>query len=323
MDDAFVQDAEHDVDRDQRERDQERLARQRLLERLRRSLERTARGRRQADLQRCLVDRVDRLAERDGGREVERDRHRRELSLVVHRQRRLRLGHLRERRERHHVATAAAHEDRLQRLRVLLELRLHLEDHAVLVELRVHRRHLALAVGVVERVVDRRRGDAEPGRGVAIDLHVELQPLRLLVGVDVAQLRQRLELGEHFRRPLVELLEVRVDHRVLVLRGARPSAEPHVLHVLQEHLDPRHPRQLGPQLVDHLVGVQLARADRLELHEDEPRVALAHEADGVLDVRVLGQHLEQSLGARLHRRERDVLRRLRAARDRSRVLLRK
>ena len=50
-----------------------------------------------------------------------------------------------------------------------LELRLRFQNHVVLVELRVHRVDLALAEGVVERVVDGRRRDAQPRCGDAVD----------------------------------------------------------------------------------------------------------------------------------------------------------
>ena len=52
---------------------------------------------------------------------------------------------------------------------ILLEFGLHFQDHVVLVELRENGRDLALAEGVVERVVDRLRSDAEARGGIAID----------------------------------------------------------------------------------------------------------------------------------------------------------
>ncbi len=52
----------------------------------------------------------------------------------------------------------------------LLELGLDLEHHAVLVGLGEDGRDQALAEGVVERVVDGRRRDAEAAGGVAVDV---------------------------------------------------------------------------------------------------------------------------------------------------------
>jgi hypothetical protein len=60
---------------------------------------------------------------------------------------------------------------------------------------------LALAKSVVERVVDLGDGDAEPRRGIAVDGDVGLEPLVLLVGVDLGDLRNRLQFRENARRP--------------------------------------------------------------------------------------------------------------------------
>ena len=68
-----------------------------------------------------------------------------------------------------------------------------LQDHAVLVRLGVDGRDDALAECVVERIVDRRRGDAEAGGGSAVDDDVERQPLLLQIAGDVAELRQLSE----------------------------------------------------------------------------------------------------------------------------------
>ena len=68
-----------------------------------------------------------------------------------------------------------------------------LQDDAVLVRLREDRRDDALAEGVVERVVDGRRRDAEAGGGVAIDGEIGREPLVLLVARHVLDLRQLLQ----------------------------------------------------------------------------------------------------------------------------------
>ena len=98
-------------------------------------------------------------------------------------------------------AARGADVDVLQRLRVLPVLRRHLHDDVVLVERIVDRRDLALAEGVVERVVDHAGVDAEPRRGRAVDHQIGLEPLVLLVGVDVAQLGQLLQRLEDLGRP--------------------------------------------------------------------------------------------------------------------------
>ena len=78
--------------------------------------------------------------------------------------------------------------------RVLLVLRIDLEDDVVLVELREDDRDLALAEGVVERIVDGRGGQAQARGGVAVEREVGAQAGGLLVAGYVGQLRQRPEL---------------------------------------------------------------------------------------------------------------------------------
>ena len=320
---ALVEDAQHDVDRHQCERDQERLARQRLLECLRRSLERSTCACRKADVPGGSIDGGHRLPQRGVWSEVERDRHGGKLSLVVDAERRRRLGDLGEGAERHLRARRRAHVQHLHLRRIHLELRFHLQHDAVLVQLRVHGGDLALAEGVVEGVVDRLRRDAEPRRGVPIHRDVQAEPVRLLIGIHVAQLREGAQFLQDPRRPLRQLVEIRVHDRVLVLRAGEPAAQAHVLDVLQEEADALHARELGPQLAEHLVGGELAHAPWLQLDEEEAGVSLSDEGNEVLDVRILGDHLVERLGPRFHRREGDVLRRLRAPRQRACVLLRK
>ena len=87
-------------------------------------------------------------------------------------------------------------------VRVLPELRVHFHHHVILIQRRVHRRDLALAEGVVERIVDRLRRDPESRRGGAIDDQRGLQPVILLVAVDVDAVRAACcSLCEHARRP--------------------------------------------------------------------------------------------------------------------------
>ena len=55
----------------------------------------------------------------------------------------------------------------------------------ILVQRRIHGRDLALAEGVVERVVDQLRRDAETRRRAAVDITIGLQPVVLLIAVDI------------------------------------------------------------------------------------------------------------------------------------------
>ena len=168
-----------------------RLVGERGLERLRGALEAAADRGRQSELGLGGLDLVDRVAERAAGRQVEGDRHRWELALVVDLEGRGRRRVAGERRERHERAVARRGRARTSRpSRVLPELRVHLHDHVVLVERGVHRRDLALAEGVVERVVDGLRRDAEARGRRAVDRQRGLEALDLLIAVDVGELGQ-------------------------------------------------------------------------------------------------------------------------------------
>jgi hypothetical protein len=97
----------------------------------------------------------------------------------------------------------------LSRFGALLVARLHFEDDVVLVQLREDGRHLPLAEGVVQGVVDHLRRDAEPRGGVAVDRQGRLQATGLLIARHVAQLRQRAQLLDQLRRPGVQLAGIR------------------------------------------------------------------------------------------------------------------
>ena len=95
---------------------------------------------------------------------------------------------------------------------ILLELRLDLQDHVVLVQLREDGRDLALAEGVVERVVDGICGVMPSRERVSRSMtSVGFEPAVLLVAGHVAQLRKRLRSLVHEpRRPGRQLLRVGV-----------------------------------------------------------------------------------------------------------------
>jgi len=80
----------------------------------------------------------------------------------------------------------------------------------IAVELREVLRHLTLAEGVIQRIVDQLRLDAVARGGIAVDLQLQRGAFGLLVSRDVAQLGQRLHLGQDLRRPFVQLGKVGV-----------------------------------------------------------------------------------------------------------------
>ena len=143
---------------------------------------------------------------------------------------------------------------------------------------------LALAERVIQRVVDQLRLDAVARGGVAIDLEFERGALGLLVGRDVAQLRQRLHLGEDLRRPFVQLGEIGVLQREFELRAGRPAAEPDVLRGLHVEAGALDLLELGTQPGDDLLRDGVALVARLQRDEDVAVVAgAAAAADGHRD----------------------------------------
>src|SRR5205807_6664785 len=77
--------------------------------------------------------------------------------------------------------------------RTQLEFRLDLQHHAILIQLREHYGDLALAEGVIQRIVDHLWRDTEPRSRVAVDQQPRLQPRVLLIAGDIAQDLGRFE----------------------------------------------------------------------------------------------------------------------------------
>jgi hypothetical protein len=102
------------------------------------------------------------------------------------------------------------------------------------VDLGIVLRHLALAEGIVESVVDKLRGDAEARGVVTVDCDGELGSTVEEVRRGVRKLRKRLHLGEHLARPVRKLLDIDVLQGVLVLTARQASANRDVLRNLHE-----------------------------------------------------------------------------------------
>jgi hypothetical protein len=137
-----------------------------------------------------LLDGGDRLAERDAWREIERQRHRRELALMVDGKNGGRLRRLLDERAQRDLRIGERRGD-VQLAECLgraLSLRVQLEDDVIAVEVGEILRHLALPERIVERVVDQLRRYPEPRRLVAIDGQGDRRSIVLLVGRDIGQL---------------------------------------------------------------------------------------------------------------------------------------
>ena len=87
----------------------------------------------------------------------------------------------------------------------------------VLVELREHGGDLALAIGVIQRLIDGGGRDAQPRCRNAIVHQARLQPQHLLIAGSVAQLGKLLQPGQQAGRIDIQFVGVRVFERVLKL----------------------------------------------------------------------------------------------------------
>ena len=325
MDVALVEHAEHDVHGDERGEDEQRLIGERGLEGLRGALKARADRGRQANRALRPADGGDGVAEGDAGRQVERQRDRGELALVVDGERRRTRGQVCEGAQRHLGAGGGLHVDRLERLGVLLKARGDLEDHVVLIELGEDRRDLALAEGVVEGVVDGLGQDGEARGEVAVDDQRGHEAAVLLVARHVAQLRESPEPLDEPRGPLGELPRVRVLEGILVLRAAHAILDGQVLHRLHVEGDPLHVLDRRAESADDGGGIGAPRVPGLEIDLDAPAVRRhvgpvhADERRQALDVGILQDDAREHLLALRHRRERHRRRRLRDAEDDPRV----
>ena len=191
MDGALVEHAEDDVDGHERGGDEQRLAGERGEKGVGVALEGGDQRLRLSALLLDLPDGVDRVAERHARLQIEGYGRRREQALMVDHDRRRGDVAVDQGAERHLLRGRRIQIDIVERLRAALEARIDLEDDVVLIERGVDRRDDALAEGVAERVVDRRRQDAEARRGIAIDRGVEERSGILLVRRDIGDLRQR------------------------------------------------------------------------------------------------------------------------------------
>ena len=176
-----------------------------------------------------LADRVDRLAERVARREIERDRHRGLIALVIDLQRADRGYDAGDRRERnrlpdgHAVAVDAARPVPAAVPSATLVFtkmfcscegsawnsRQALQNDLIVVGRRVDGRDLPGAEGVEQFLPDLVDGDAVNRRLLAIDLDRHLRILDVEIGGDVAQPVDLGDLVAHFRRDVIQAARCR------------------------------------------------------------------------------------------------------------------
>ena len=142
----------------------------------------------------------------------------------------------------------------------------------VLVQLRKDGRNLALAEGVVQRLVDGRGSNAEAIRRLAVENQFCPQAQVLLVACHVAQFRPFLQLGDHLRGEVIQFLRIGIFERVLELGAAYPVLHRQVLHRLHEQGDAGNPGQCRLQAANHVAGADLSLLERLQVDENAPAI---------------------------------------------------
>ncbi len=218
------------------------------------------------------------------------------------------------------------HVDILQRVGILLELRIHFEHDVILVQLRENRGHLPLPERVIQRVVNRLRQNSQPGCCVAINREGGLHPALLLIAGHVGQLIQISQFIDQFRSPLGKLVSVRVFHRVLELRAADAVFHGQVLHGLQIKGDSLHIGQTCIEPANDRDRVVFSLFARLQIDLNAAaigqHVRAVHTDKGrqAHDIGILQYHFRQSLLALGQGRKRKRRRGFRDAQDDSGIL---
>ncbi len=273
VDEALVEHAEDDVHRHQRRENQPGLARQRTLERLRGALEGAADGGGHAQFALGPFEDGHRVAKGHAGSEVERQVGGREHAVVADRQRSgTRRRDFRQCRQRNHLAAERGTQvEVVQALGLAALAGVQFENHLVLVGFGLEFADLALAEGVVERLVDVSGGQAEAGCSLAVDVDAGDAGAQLQVVGQVAEGRVGLEpLGQAFGPQVQRRTVVALEH-VLVLAAARPGTEVDVLAGAQVQDDAGHLGQLRAQAVDELAGRDVAVSG---VFEGDPEAAV-------------------------------------------------
>ena len=140
----------------------------------------------------------------------------------------------------------------------------------------IDRRYLALAEGVVERIVDLADRQPEPRRGGAVDDQIGFQPLLLLVEIDVGQLRQLLQRGFDLGRPVVDLLRGRRPAACTGIRRCWPARRPGCLSPAARTAARRRPALSFGRSRSMICCADTLRSDkRLQDDKDKPGIGLA------------------------------------------------
>ena len=148
MYETLIQDAEHHVDHENRDHEERQQSCLRRLERLCCSRE-VRRDRARQRIACDMLDLVHGVAQGNARPEIERERHRRQLACMVHRDGADALRDGGDRAQGNERAVVCQHVQQRQRRQILLILRQQLHHDPVLVVRRVDRRDLARSIRVV------------------------------------------------------------------------------------------------------------------------------------------------------------------------------
>src|SRR4029079_4388753 len=140
-------------------------------------------------------------------------------------------------RKGHRRPVGRLHEDMVEILRALLELRLGLENDLVIVCRRIDGRDLPRAECVIELLAHLIDRDAIDRRLLAIDLDRHLWILYVEIGRDIKQSGDLSDLVAQFGRDAIEAFGIVGLQRVLILTLVQSPTEIDVLDRLKEDLD--------------------------------------------------------------------------------------
>src|SRR5215471_19781537 len=170
----------------------------------------------------------------------------------------------------------------------------------VLIQRLVYGGYLTLAKGIIERIVDRRRADAETCGGGAVNDQRRFEAAVLLVAVDVSQQPERAHGAQDTRRPLIQLADVVALQGELVLRASHASSHAQLLEGLHEESGLGHAGEFAAHPFANLVHGDLALFEGFERDEharriDRTAVVAAGEAEDVVHRRILTDQAHELL----------------------------
>ena len=247
MDGALVEDAEHDIHRDQGGQKQQGLVLERGLEGLGRAGKGAPDVIGQAHVPARRLDGRRRLGQGRARGQVERDGGGRELPLVADGQGCLAGAQGGHRGQGYLGAVGSGHVNLAQARRGLPHTRLHLQHHPVLVEVQVGHPDQTLAKSAVQGIVQGLDRDPQARRRGPVEIEGGHDALFLLVGADIDQFGQGAHPGLKTRHPAQQVIETVREQRILVDRIARSSAHAQFLGRLEIGRRSGRAGQLAPQ----------------------------------------------------------------------------